>query len=77
MNCITHLPTLVLLVMLAPQRATCNPLPTDPGMVSEAAEELVGPRRKRCAAYGRKHLRKGRCGARNRRVERFLRGYTW
>jgi hypothetical protein len=37
-----------------------------------------GPGKRRiCAAYGRKHLRRGKCGRRNRRVERFIRGYSW
>jgi hypothetical protein len=77
MNAITRLPTLVLLLMLAPQSGTGSQLAIHAGTTVEAASEQVGPRKRRCAAYGRKYLRKGRCGTRNRRVERFLQGYSW
>jgi hypothetical protein len=41
------------------------------------ARDHIGPGKRRCAAYGRKHLRRGKCGRRNRRLESFLKGYSW
>jgi hypothetical protein len=68
--------SLLLLLVLAPFNGAIATTTRTDG-VPEEARERMGPGRRGCAAYGRKHRRHGRCGRRNHRVERFLRGYTW
>jgi len=68
--------TVLLLAVFVPSDAQASGNATS-SLLAFHGTEAIGPGKQSCPAYGRKHLRRGKCGGRNRRVERFLRGYTW